>query len=133
MSAAEFFDSNVLIYLVSNDAAKSSAAASSLSDGGTVSIQVLDEFASVAIRKLRKSMPETRAALAGIRAVCTIVATGIENHEHGLDIAERYKYSVYDSMIVAAALQAGCSTFFTEDLQHGQKIGPLTIRNPFRA
>lgn len=53
-------------------------------------------------------------------------------HDRGLDIAERYGFSLYDSMIVAAALCAGCTTLFTEDLQHRQVIdGALTVRNPF--
>ncbi len=133
MSAADFIDSNVLIYLVSNDAAKAVRAADLLADGGTISIQVLNEFASVALRKLGRTMRETREALAGIRTVCTDVPTNLETHERGLEIAERYKFSVYDSMLVAAALQAGCRTFHTEDLHHGQKIESLTIRNPFRA
>lgn len=131
MSADDFLDSNILIYLVSNEVSKKARAAMLLSDGGIVSIQVLDEFASVASRKLGRTMPEIRQALAGIRTVCTVARTGIDTHELGLDIAERYKFSVYDSMLIAAALQAECKTFYTEDLQDGQKIEGMTIRNPF--
>lgn len=132
MSAADFLDSNILLYLVSDQEIKSRRAAELLASGGTISVQVLDEFASVALRKLGQTMRATRNALAGIRTVCTVVPTGIETHERGLDIAERYKFSIYDSMLLAAALKSGCRRFYTEDLHHGQKIDGLTIRNPFR-
>jgi predicted nucleic acid-binding protein len=132
MSATDFFDSNVLLYLLSPEPAKANLVEALLPDGGSISIQVLDEFASVATRKFGRSMSETRRLLSSIRSVCDVVAADIETHELGLDIAERYKFSVYDSMLVAAAIQARCTTFFTEDLHHGQKIGGLTIRNPFR-
>lgn len=132
MSAADFFDSNVLLYTVSNDPPKKQRAAELLVNGGTISVQVLDEFASVATRKLGRTMDETRAKLFDIRAVCNVVAADISTHEQGLDIAERYKFSIYDSMLLASALQAGCRTFYSEDLRHGQRIGSLTIRNPFR-
>ncbi|MGA9794038.1 MAG: PIN domain-containing protein [Rhizomicrobium sp.] len=132
MSAIDFIDSNVLIYLVSNDVAKAARAADLLKDGGTISVQVLNEFASVALRKLGRTMRETRTALAGIRTVCTVIATNLETHEYGLDIAERYKFAIYDAMLVATAVKAGCRTFHTEDLHDGQKIEGLTIRNPFR-
>jgi predicted nucleic acid-binding protein len=55
----------------------------------------------------------------------------VETHERGVDIAERWRFSIYDSLIVGAALRAGCSTLYSEDLQHGQTIDQLTIRNPF--
>jgi predicted nucleic acid-binding protein len=133
MSAADFFDSNVLLYLASGDAAKAARAENLLADRGVVSVQVLDEFASVAGRKFAMTMDEIRDVLAAVRAVCTVVVADIDTHTQGLDIAERYKFSVYDSMLVSAALKAGCTTFFTEDLHHGQKIGGLTVRNPFKA
>jgi predicted nucleic acid-binding protein len=56
----------------------------------------------------------------------------LEGHERALEVAERYRVSISDSLIVADALGAGCTILWTEDLHHGQKIGPLTIRNPFR-
>jgi predicted nucleic acid-binding protein len=93
---------------------------------------VLDEFAAVGFRKLGKTIPEIRRVLADIRSVCNVVTTDIATHERGLDIAERYKFSIYDSMLLASALQAGCRTFYSEDLHDGQRIGSLTIRNPFK-
>lgn len=134
MSAAErFFDTNVLLYLLSGDDAKADRAERDLSSGGVVSVQVLNEFASVASRKLKMSIAEIREVLATIRAVCTIVPIGEETHDIGLKIAERYGLSVYDAMIVASALLAGCKTVLSEDMQDGQVLeGRLRIRNPFR-
>jgi predicted nucleic acid-binding protein len=132
MSATDFLDSNVLLYLPTSEIAKAEKVAALLAGGGTVSIQVLNEFASVALRKLGRTMPEVRTVLANIRTICTVTATDLATHDLGLDIAERYKFSIHDSMLLAAALKAGCRIFYSEDLQHGQKIDTLTIRNPFR-
>ena len=131
MSAADFFDSNILLYLGSAEISKADKVEALLSDGGTISIQVLNEFASVSRRKLRRSISEIRVELDDIRAVCDVVAGDLAIHEKGLDIAERFKFSIYDSMLLAAALWADCTTFYSEDLQHGQVIEGLTVRNPF--
>jgi len=132
MSATDFFDSNVLLYLLSASVTKADAAEKLLVGGGTISVQVLNEFAAVATGKFGMPMSTLRRTLTEIRDACTVAPTGLATHDLGLDIAERYKFSIYDSMLLAAAQQAGCTTFFTEDLHHGQKIGGLTIRNPFR-
>ncbi len=134
MSAAEvFLDSNVLIYLFSTDTAKAQRAESVIGSGGTVSVQVLNEFVSVGRRKVRLEFHEIRETLRAIRASCRVVPLGIETHELGVDIAERYRLSVYDGMIIGAALLAGCEVLYSEDLQHGQQIeGSLVIHNPFR-
>ena len=133
MSAGEdFFDTNVLLYLLSADAAKADRAEELLAIGGTISVQVLNEFASVASRKLRLSWIEIREVLASIRAVCAIEPITLETHERALPVAERYGLSIYDSLIVSAALLAGCKTLHSEDMQDGQVIERLlTIRNPF--
>ena len=134
MSATErFFDTNVLLYLLSADEAKADRAEDELGGGGIVSVQVLNEFASVASRKLAMSIAEVREALAGIRAVCKVVPISEQSHDLGLQVADRYGLSVYDAMIVASALLAGCKTLLSEDMQDGQTIdGRLEIRNPFR-
>ena len=132
MSAAEaFFDTNVLLYLLSADSAKADRAEALMAKGGVVSVQVLNEFASVATRKLAMTFGEIREILATVRAVCPVRPLDIETHELALDLAERHRFSVYDSLILAAALRAGCATLYTEDLQDGQTIETLTIRNPF--
>ena len=129
-----FFDTNVLLYLLLADTAKADRAEEVLALGGTISVQVLNEFAAVASRKLRMSWREVREVLAQIRAVCTVVPVTIETHEQALRIAERYGLSIYDALIVSAALLAGCKTLHSEDMQDGQVIERrLTIRNPFAA
>ena len=134
MSAAEqFFDTNVLLYLLSGDDTRADRAEQELSAGGVISVQVLNEFASVAMRELKMSIAEIREVLATLRSVCTIVPMSVETHEVGLQIAENNGLSVHDAMIAASALLAGCNTLVSEDMQHGQVLdGRLKVRNPFR-
>lgn len=128
----DFFDTNVVLYLLSADAAKADRAEELLAIGGTISVQVLNEFVAVASRKLRMPWIEIREVLAQIRAVCAVESMTIETHEQALWIAERYGVSIYDALIVSAALLANCKTLHSEDMQDGQVIErQLTIRNPF--
>ena len=133
MSVAErFFDTNVLLYLLSSDTEKSDRAEQLLSAGGVISVQVLNEFASVASRRLKMSIEEIREVLTTIRAVCTVVPISEETHDEALRLAERYGFSIYDSLIVAAALIAECKTVVSEDMQDGQVLDRrVKIRNPF--
>ena len=133
MSRTEaFFDTNVLLYLLSEDTTKADRAEATIARGGVISVQVLNEFTSVASRKLQMSYPEIREVLETIRAVCKIEPLTVETHDQGLRIAERYGFSVYDAMIAASALEAGCKILYTEDLQDGQIIDSrLTVQNPF--
>jgi predicted nucleic acid-binding protein len=55
----------------------------------------------------------------------------VETHDAAVDLSRSYGFNIYDSLILAAAEQAGCSTVYSEDMQHGQRIGQLTIVNPF--
>lgn len=130
-AADSFFDTNVLLYLLSDDAVKADRAEALLAAGGVISVQVLNEFAAVAIGRKAVGFADLRDILSTIRGVCTVTAVDVETHELGLEIAERYRFSIYDSLIVAAAMRAGCSTLYSEDLQHGQTIDQMTIRNPF--
>ena len=127
-----FFDTNVLLYLLCADAAKADRAEDLVAAGGAISVQVLNEFASVAARKLGMRHAEIREILGSLRAVCSIVPLRLEIHDRALGLAERYGFTIYDALIVGAALEAGCATLYSEDLQHGQVIdGALTIANPF--
>lgn len=130
-TASVFFDSNVLLYLASDDDPRADRAELLLESGGTVSVQVLNEFAEVARRKFKMEWPEVREMLFTICETCTVRPVSLETHERGIELAERYRMGVYDGMIIAAALEAGCTTLFSEDMQHGQRIERLTIRNPF--
>ena len=124
---------NVLLYLLSGDEAKADAAETLVASGGIVSVQVLNEFASVATRKLQMLIPEVREVLGTVRRLCIVHSLSVESHDEGLEVADRYQLSVYDAMIVASAHQAGCRFLYTEDLQDGMAILGLTIRNPFNA
>lgn len=132
--AKVFFDTNILLYLLSGDAAKADLAEDLVAGGGTIGVQVLNEFASVATRKLGMSHAEIRDVLEPIRASCAVTPLTLEIHDRALGLAERYGFSIYDALIVGAAMEADCDTLYTEDLQDGQVInGSLTISNPFKA
>ncbi|HYG25726.1 MAG TPA: PIN domain-containing protein [Caulobacteraceae bacterium] len=127
-----FLDSNVLLYAISSDSRKAAVTGDLIAAGGNISVQVLNEFASIASRKHGLSWSQIGHALGLLRRTLDVWPLTISVHDSGLRIAERYRFSLYDSLLVAAALQAGCSTFFSEDLHDGQVIeGSLTIRNPF--
>ena len=133
MSAGErFFDTNVVLYLLSADARKAGIAERELGNGGVVSVQVLNEFASVAVRKFKMPMTEVREALAAVRAACTVVPLTEAAHEKGIELAGRNKLPVFDAMIIASALLAGCQTLLSEDMHDGQIFERrLKIHNPF--
>lgn len=129
---ADAFDSNVVLYLLSGEVSKSARAAELVGGGGIISVQVLNEFTAVAIRKFGMTIGEIREILTSVRAVCEVRPLDLELHDRALELVERYRIRIYDALIVAAALAAGCRTLWTEDLQDGQRIEDLTIRNPFR-
>jgi predicted nucleic acid-binding protein len=129
-----FFDTNVLIYIASGDPAKADRAEKLLGEGGDISVQVLNEIANVARRKMRMSWAETHTFLSMLRGLLAIHPITTETHEGGLTLAERHNLSIYDAMIAASALDADCDTLWSEDMQHGMVIdGRLQIINPFRA
>ncbi|SER23741.1 PIN domain-containing protein [Sphingobium sp. YR768] len=127
-----FLDTNVLVYLASGDESKSGRVEALLAGECTLSVQVLNEFANVARRKMSFGWGEVRDFLAIVRALTVIVPIGIETHNDGLRLSERYRFSIYDAMIVSAALLAECDTLWSEDMQDGLVVEDrLTIRNPF--
>ena len=129
-----FFDTNVLIYLASGDPVRADRAEKLLAKGGAISVQVLNEVANVARRKMQMSWPETRSFLSILRGLLSVHPVTTEIHENGLTLAERHNLSVYDAMIAASALEANCDTLWSEDMQHGMVIDDrLRIINPFRA
>ncbi|MBD8677371.1 PIN domain-containing protein [Sphingomonas sp. CFBP 13720] len=127
-----FFDTNILIYAFGTTE-KSARAQQVLSAGGVVGVQSLNEFTVVALRKLKLDWPTIQQGLAAIRVLCpTIIPLTDPIHRDGLRIAQRYRLSIYDSMIVSAALQGGCTRLWSEDLQDGLRIDErLTVANPF--
>jgi predicted nucleic acid-binding protein len=130
---ANFFDTNVLIYIASGDPAKADRAEAAVAAGGAISVQVLNELANVARRKMQMSWAETHTFLTTLRGLLTVHPLTLDTHETGVELAERYGLSIYDAMIAASALQAGCDTLLSEDMQHGMTLEKsLRIVNPFR-
>ncbi len=126
-----FIDTNVLIYAHTSDE-KSEMARQAILAGGVISVQVLNEFASVLRRKFRLEWAVIADALADVRTVVGPVRPiDIEIHLRALALSRTYGFNFYDSLIVASALAAGCDTLLTEDLQTGQRIEGLTIVDPF--
>jgi predicted nucleic acid-binding protein len=133
MRGKPFFDTNVLIYAVVDGDARADVARALLAGGGVLSVQVLNEFVAVARRKLKLPWNEIVRSLEDFRVLCEEpVAITIQVHEAALEIAERYGYTIYDSLVIAAALESGCKTLYSEDMHSGQKIEGLTILNPFQ-
>lgn len=127
-----FFDTNVLLYALSkNEPDKADRSAELIRTGGTISVQVLNEFSVVLRRKYRTEWSIVRRALQYLRESLDVVPLTIDVHLRGIEISERYQLGVYDSMIVAAALSIGSRTLWSEDMHDGLAIDGLTISNPF--
>jgi predicted nucleic acid-binding protein len=134
MPAKDFFDTNILIYAVAKNDPRAVTAEELLQNGGLISVQSLNEFAAVGRRKLGMDWEEIKEFLDLVCILCPEpIPISLDIHKSAIAIAEKYRYSIYDALIVAAALESGCKTLYSEDLQDGQIINrQLTIRNPFR-
>ncbi|HTZ88789.1 MAG TPA: PIN domain-containing protein [Alloacidobacterium sp.] len=132
MPAEVFFDTTILIYALKGQDERAVRAEALLADGGVVSVQVLNEFVAVARRKLRMPWEQIEEALTYLRALCgESLPITADTHESAIRIARRYGYHIYDSLMIASAREAGCTTLYSEDMQHGQRVGPLKLTNPF--
>lgn len=129
--SAEFVDTNVVLYLLDNGP-KADRAETILAQGPLISVQVLNEAMVNCRRKAGLDWKETASFLAGVRTLCPVENVTLHTHEVGRALAERYGLSVYDAMIVASALIAGCKTLWTEDMHAGLLVeGQLRLVNPF--
>ena len=132
MNAKRLLDTNILIYAFSEDEAKASAAEAILAAGGCLSVQVLNEFVHVCRRKLNLNWPEIEERLAAVKELANEVAPlSVEIHEKAVELARDHNFSIYDALIVAAALSLNCTQLVTEDMQHGRTVEGLLIQNPF--
>jgi predicted nucleic acid-binding protein len=93
---------------------------------------VLIEYAQVARKKLKVQMPLILESLVNLRAALDVVPLTLEVHQRAMEIALVTNFSIHDCNIVAAAELAGCDVLYTEDLNHGQRIGRVEIVNPFK-
>ncbi len=111
---------------------KAAKAEEVIAGGGAISVQVLNELANVARRKMRMPWADIHELLGLLRGLLTVYPVTVETHETGLALAERYGLSTFDAMIAASALHAGCDTLWSEDMQHGMTLSEgLRIVNPF--
>lgn len=129
----DFFDTNILVYAASSDDLKFERSEALLASGGTISVQMLNEFANVAIRKMRIGWPAIRYFLGGVRELVDVRAIDLATHDRATMLAEKYRIATYDALMVASAMLSGCTTLFTEDLHDGMVFdGQLRVINPFR-
>ncbi|MDR2838475.1 MAG: PIN domain-containing protein [Azonexus sp.] len=132
MNARAFVDSNIVLYMMSQDVRKAQAARDLMATCPRLSVQVLNEVVNVTRRKLAMPWREIDQFLQLVRGLCPIEPLTVETHDLGRMIGERHKLSVYDAMIVSSALLSGCETLYSEDMQSGLRIeNTLTIVNPF--
>jgi predicted nucleic acid-binding protein len=132
VAARCFFDSNILVHLVGQDERRKSSAKVLVDAGGVISVQVLNEFANVAAKKMRMKGEQIVGALLPIRDACELVPLTLEIHDLAMDIFSRTNFGVYDCNIIAAAELSGCDVLYSEDMTDGQRVGRVSIRNPFK-
>ena len=127
-----FLDTNIILYLLSADAAKADKAESIVASGGVISVQVLNEVTSVCRRKLKMPWCEIETVLAAVKSACKVVPLTIATHETAVKIAQRYDISFYDANICAAAILSGADSLVSEEMHDGMRVDGITIENPFR-
>jgi predicted nucleic acid-binding protein len=139
MRVDSFIDTNVFIYHLDHSDPRKQAIAEgivreALSLGtGCISLQVVHECMNTVLRKAEVALSPAQAEtyLDAVLAPLVRVPSTTAVVQRALDIQQRWRFGFYDSLIVAAALTAGCTRLLTEDLQHGQRIETLTVENPF--
>jgi predicted nucleic acid-binding protein len=139
MSGRSFLDTNIFVYAVDRHEPNKRQIALDLirkltiGGDGVISYQVVHEFFNVVLRKTshRMSSDEATLFLEDVLRPLRIIPSSFTLISDAIHIQDRYRLSWYDSLIVSAAQQAGCSTLYSEDLQHGQQFGAVTVRNPF--
>jgi predicted nucleic acid-binding protein len=132
MNAKPFLDTNILVYAFASNDPRSGRAEALLAAGGVISVQVLNEFVNVSRRKLRREWAEIEDALGVLRTILDPpIPLTIKLHEAAVWLARDHGFPFYDSLIITAAIGAGCGILYSEDMQHGQTVDGVTIRNPF--
>ena len=129
--AKPFIDSNVVLYLFSSDTLKADRTELLLQSGGLISVQVLNEVASVCLRKLKMSWEDIDTVLETLKSSCEVLPVTLASHEKAVGLAKRFQISLYDANIVATAILCGADTLFSEDMQNGMSMESVTVVNPF--
>ena len=128
-----FLDTNILLYTLDSKDRRYETAVRLVDAGGVISVQVLNEFVNSTWNKLRFPYAKSAEFLSTFKITLRVVPVTLETQEHALKIAMTNKIGIYDANIVAAAELAGCDVLYTEDMNHGQKFGRVSIVNPFMA
>ena len=129
--ARPFIDSNVVMYLFSSDAVKADRAELLLQLGGLISVQVLNEVASVCLRNLKMTWQDIDAVLVMLKSTCEVLPVTLASHEKTISLAQQFQLSLYDANIVAYAILGGAKTLLSEDMQSGMLMEGVTVLNPF--
>lgn len=134
MSAKVFADTNVLLYLLSDDIVKKTRAKQVLSAQPVISLQVANEFANICLKKLKLTPEALLSALKVIEKYAVFIPFGLQTIHKAVALQSRYKLQYYDSLIIATALENDCDILYSEDMQHGLVVdNQLKIINPFLA
>lgn len=132
MTAPVFADTNIAVYMLGTDPVKRRAAVAIMRASPVISVQVVNEFLSVAVSKIKLDRPMANRLAQILMRRCEVREVNVETVQFAIDLGLRYQLSHWDALIVSSALQAGCSTLYSEDMQHGQVFeGRLQVSNPF--
>jgi len=128
-----FIDSNVIIYSYGKEEKKKNISISLLKSVPYISVQVLNEISNILLKKFQLSIEDIKASIDFLVKICRIKSVLPQTIKRALDLADRYKYSYYDSLIISSALESKCNIIFSEDLSDNQLIDKkLRIVNPFK-
>jgi len=133
MTVKVFADTNIVGYLISSDLVKRERAKVIMRDKPVISTQVANEFINICMKKTKLGLTVTHRLVKALLTLCPVMPIDVQTVRDAMKIAERYQFSHWDSLIIAAAQQAGCTILYSEDLQHGQLIDQLTLINPFQS
>ncbi len=139
MPVERFIDSNILVYtLDASDPRKQAIADAAVRDAlasgsGCISFQVVHECLNVVLRKAERRLDadQAQAWMDAVLLPLLRVHSSAALTRRALELQRRWQFGLYDALIVAAALEAGCRRLLSEDMQHGQRIEQLVIENPF--
>ena len=127
-----FLDSNVILYAFGGERTRKEVVKNLIRERPLLSVQVINEVINVLIKKFNFPIHEVKEVFDFLKANTEIILVNLHIIKLALIVKERYRFSYWDSLIVASALESGCSILFTEDMQHSQVIEDvLTIKNPF--
>jgi predicted nucleic acid-binding protein len=136
MTGACFVDTNVVVYADDVDAGRKCETSRALlrrlfSEGSAIlSVQVLQEYFSAATRRLGLSAEAARRRIEALGRL-DIVTLGVDDVLAAIDLHRLHSLSIWDALIVRAALISGCRILYSEDLQHGRRFEALEVVNPF--